>query len=184
MAVDIRVDTFRDFAEKTMMAAPDHPRFDVISAMFLINYAVSDHASLVRFVEACRAQLSPSGVIVGTMVDSEASAKELLQSADDRVGKDYFRLTALPDQASLAPGDLGYMYEFFLHNCVDNCIEYTVPWADLEAEVCRQGMRVDYVLSFEADSICSPSPHLAMLHPAQRQLTGLYIAFQISLNPS
>lgn len=147
--------------------------FDVISLQFALNYIVDDRQSLHELFSTCKRHLAHGGVITGTMVDSVAAAAELGRPGN---AGDYFKLTPVTGQRG-GPDELGYMYSFFLHNAVGECVECAVPWASVETALRENDLQVDYHAGF-ADL---PTAGVAVrLHEMQRRLSRIYVAFQIS----
>ena len=149
--------------------------FDVISMQFLLNYVADSEASLDRLMFLCARALKPSGVIIGTAVDSARVTEELTEGGKENDKNDYFSLTPIESQ-SAGLGELGYMYSFYMHNAVENCIEHVVPKEDLMRCASRHGLRMDYVIGF-AETAHDDG---LRLHAMQKRLTEMYFCFQMS----
>lgn len=147
--------------------------FNVISLQFVLNYVVDSHRALAQFFESCVQCLRPGGVIVGTTVD-DAVAREYMDARDH---SDYFSLSSVPGQ-EMSSSDIGYMYQFYLHNCVFSCIECIVPWRAIHDAAASAGLQLDYMAGFASPVLDTGDSET--LHDAQKKLTRLYVAFQFS----
>lgn len=147
--------------------------FNVISLQFVLNYVVDSHRALAQLFESCVRCLRPGGVIVGTTVD-DAVAREYMDARDH---SDYFSLSSVPGQ-EMSSSDIGYLYQFYLHNCVFSCIECIVPWRAIHDAATSAGLQLDYMAGFASTVL--DAGDLETLHDAQKKLTRLYVAFQFS----
>ena len=142
--------------------------YDVISLQFVIHYIVDDITQLSKLFALCKTHLTPGGVLLGTIVNSDR-ATELFK----RTRSDYFGFIPIINQSKQSD-ETGYAYEFFLRNCVDHCIEHLVPWTQLVTCASGEGFAVDYRLSFDTFE-----EEENELHEEQRILSRCYDAFQL-----
>ena len=156
-------------------------KYDVISLQFVIHYIVDSDKALDRILEQCRNLLSPTGVIIGTMVNDKALVSLIhdleLDKKNSKPDNQYMNISVVPDQDK-AIHETGYMYQFFLHNCVDYCIEYVVPWEKMEESIAKNSMKVDYCLPFSDTRFVDDE---LVLHKNQEKLSAIYCGFKISM---
>ena len=133
--------------EKFFKSLDKNTKYNIISLQFVLHYIIDSMDSLEQLIDCCRQHLNTDGVIIGTIVNSQEACKYLSKESKENNHQRYFNLRPLPFQDKKNV-ELGFMYEFFLHNCVNNCIEFIVPWNDIEVTTAKYGMQIDYVTSF------------------------------------
>lgn len=147
-------------------------QFDIICLHFVLHYIIYNRVGLHLLLTQLKKLLKKGGKIIGSVVDDEVARKYLMETSSPT--DSYIKLTKRDDIND--DREFGYMYEFYLHNCVDNCMEYIIPWDKFLLEVSDVELNLDYKTNFsEVDE-----KSMEGLHDGQIKCTKLYNIFQLS----
>lgn len=145
--------------------------YDVISMQFVLHYMITSASQLEILFQQCARVLSQNGCIIASIVNVDA-INELMEEGSTH--GQYMSANPIADQDKQST-EIGFMYEFFLHGCVDNCIEFTIPREEIEKAADSAGLQIDSYKKFIEYDIENFN-----LHPSQYKTVALYDSIRLS----
>lgn len=166
------------------------PPFDVVSCQFAFHYGCDSQESVNALFAGIAAAMAPGGVLLLTVVDSDALAKRLsappVSQSPNGTTQSLFEVTLLtPPTASTsgpAPLGVGVPYYFKLEGHVDG-VEYCIPMSSLDEAAALAGLNTVPELTFtfasklkdyESDPRVERQLKGAQLSPAEKELISMY----------
>jgi mRNA (guanine-N7-)-methyltransferase len=166
------------------------PPFDVVSCQFAFHYGCDSQESVNALFTGIAAAMAPGGVMLLTVVDSDALARRVSApptSGNSNGGvQSLFEVSFLTPQptstSGVVPLSVGVPYYFKLEGHVD-AVEYCIPMSSLDEAAARAGLVAVPELTFtfasklkdyESDPRVQRQLKGATLSTAEKELISMY----------